>query len=93
MKLGRLTLKSVRVRAVSVPLARPVVSKVGRFEEWPMILIDLEDRRGNRRRSYLEPYLKHAARYIVPAIHDLAQARKGHAGAGRSTTSRAGASR
>ena len=67
-----LTLKSITVRSVSVPLERPVVSKVGLFKDWPLILIDLHTNEGIVGRSYLEPYLRDAARYIVPAIHDLA---------------------
>jgi mandelate racemase len=77
MQFERLTLESVAVRPVLVPLRRPVVSKVGHFDEWPLILVDLHTREGIIGRSYLEPYLKRAARYIVPAIHDLAEARKG----------------
>jgi hypothetical protein len=42
----KLTLKSVNIRAVLVPLRRPVVSKVGLFKEWPLILIDLYTREG-----------------------------------------------
>jgi mandelate racemase len=75
----KLTFRSVTVRSVLVPLRRPVVSKVGLFDQWPIILIDLATEEGIVGRSYLEPYLKHAARYIVPAIHDLAGSRKGHA--------------
>src|SRR5690349_417383 len=55
----RLTFKSVRIRSVSVPLRRPVVSKVGLFTEWPLILIDLYTNEGVVGHSYLEPYLKH----------------------------------
>jgi mandelate racemase len=77
MVFERLTVKSVQVRPVRVPLKRPVVSKVGLFDEWPLILIDLYTDQGILGRSYLEPYLKHSTRYIVPAIHDLAAARKG----------------
>ena len=40
----KLTLESIDVRAVSVPLRRPVVSKVGLFNNWPLILIDLYTR-------------------------------------------------
>lgn len=72
-----LTLKSIEVRAVSVPLRRPVVSKVGLFEEWPLILIDLYTNEGVVGRSYLEPYLRNAARYLVPALQDLATAKAG----------------
>jgi len=55
-----------------VPLKRPVVSKVGLFQEWPLILIDLYTNEGVVGSSYLEPYLKQSVRYIIPAIEDLA---------------------
>ena len=73
----RLTFRSVTVRSVLLPLRRPVVSKVGLFDQWPVILIDLLTEEGVVGRSYLEPYLKHAARYIVPAVRDLADLRQG----------------
>jgi mandelate racemase len=47
------------------------------FDEWPLILIDLQTEEGVTGRSYLEPYLKQSARYLVPAILDLAAARIG----------------
>lgn len=71
-----LTLKGVRARPVVVPLKRPVVSKVGLFRDWPMILIDLYTNEGVVGHSYLEPYLKQSVRYIIPAIEDLAEAAK-----------------
>jgi mandelate racemase len=77
MSLPTLTLRSVTARPVLVPLRRPVVSKVGLFDQWPLILIDLQTEEGIVGRSYLEPYLKQSARYIVPAIIDLAAARAG----------------
>jgi len=72
----QLTLKSVRARLVVVPLKRPVVSKVGLFRDWPLILVDLYTNEGVVGHSYLEPYLKQSARYIIPAIEDLAAAAK-----------------
>ena len=77
MKPVQLTLKSVRARPVVVPLKRPVVSKVGLFKEWPLILIDLYTNEGVVGHGYLEPYLKQSARYIVPVIEDLAAAAQG----------------
>jgi mandelate racemase len=77
MPIQKLTIRSVEARAVSLPLRRPVVSKVGLFEQWPMILLDLQTEEGPVGRSYLEPYLRQSARYIVPAIHDLVTAFKG----------------
>ena len=76
MPSNRLTLKSVDVRAVLLPLKRPVVSKVGRFDHWPMVLIDLHTHEGVVGRSYLEPYLTQSIKYIVPAIRDLGEAAK-----------------
>jgi len=73
----QLTLKSVRARPVLVPLKRPIVSKVGLFRDWPMILLDLYTNEGVVGHSYLEPYLKQSVRYIIPAIQDLAEAAKG----------------
>ena len=39
--MSGLTLERVEVRPVLVPLGRPVVSRVGLYEHWPLILIDL----------------------------------------------------
>jgi len=77
MAQDRLTLRDVTVHPIAVPLQRPVVSRVGLFDEWPLILIDLHTEEGITGRSYLAPYLKNSARYLVPAIRDLAEARKG----------------
>jgi hypothetical protein len=64
----RLTLHSVGLRVVVAPLRRPIVSNpiVGRFTEWPFILIDLRTHEGPVGRAYLEPYTVASARYIVP---------------------------
>jgi mandelate racemase len=67
MSFEKLTFRSVTVRPVVVPLRRPVVSRVGYFDQWPLILIDLQTEEGVVGRSYLEPYLKQSARYLVPA--------------------------
>jgi mandelate racemase len=77
MAFEKLTLKSVTARPVLVPLRRPVVSKVGLFDAWPMVLIDLTTEEGIVGRSYLEPYLKQAIPSIVSLIGDLAAQRIG----------------
>lgn len=77
MTHAQITLKSVRARPVLVPLKRPIVSRVGLFHDWPLILIDLETNEGIVGHSYLEPYLKQSARYIIPVILDLVEAAKG----------------
>ena len=75
MMLEKLTFRSVDVRPVLIPLRRPVVSKVGLFDQWPLILIDIQTEEGIVGRSYLEPYLKHAARSIVPLIREFSATR------------------
>jgi len=77
MSRPRLTVERVRARPVVVPLKRPVVSRVGQFREWPLILIDLYTKEGVVGRSYLEPYLKSSMRYLTATIEDLAQAAVG----------------
>ena len=71
MTATKLTLRRVHARAVLLPLRRPIVSSVGLFRDWPMILIDLYTNEGIVGRSYLEPYLKQSVRYIIPTIEDL----------------------
>ncbi|GAA5186542.1 enolase C-terminal domain-like protein [Rugosimonospora acidiphila] len=77
MSRQELTLESVEVRSVCVPLKRPVVSKVGVYREWPLILIDLRTAEGVVGRAYLEPYLTRSLKYLVNAIEDLAAGRTG----------------
>jgi mandelate racemase len=77
MDRATLTFASLQARTVVIPLRRPVISRVGRFDAWPLILIDVHTKEGVVGRSYLEPYLDHAARYIVPALHHLAGMRTG----------------
>ena len=48
LKVESLTYESVRVRAVLVPLKRKVVSRVGFFDRWPLILIDLQTKDFNQ---------------------------------------------
>jgi mandelate racemase len=72
-----LTLESVNVRVVSVPLRRPIVAKVGQFTQWPLILIDLQTREGVVGRSLLEPYVQKSCGAIASMIHNIADAFKG----------------
>jgi mandelate racemase len=74
---NKLTLEAIGVRAVSIPMRRPIVSKVGVYPEWPFILIDVKTKEGVVGRSYLEPYLRDAVKYIGPAILDIGEMLRG----------------
>lgn len=73
----KLTIRDLEARAVWVPLGRPVATRVGTFAEWPLILIDLYTEEGITGRGYLAPYLRQAARYLIPALQDVAKVIRG----------------
>jgi mandelate racemase len=73
----RLTLESVQIRPVSVPLRRPIVAKVGTFEKWPFILIDVRTREGVVGHSYLEPYVAKSVKPIAAVIENIADEFRG----------------
>src|SRR5207253_11255793 len=77
MQVASLTFKEMRARPVVLELKRPVVARIATITEWPLILIDLFTEEGVVGRSYLEPYLIKAMRYLIPALHDLASIFKG----------------
>ncbi|PVX85916.1 mandelate racemase [Paraburkholderia unamae] len=72
-----LTIKALKIRAVVVPLRRPVVASIGRFDTWPLILLDLETQGGVVGRSYVSPYRASAVPAIVAELRDLADTFKG----------------
>lgn len=75
--MADLTYRSIETRAVLLPLNRPIVAKLGTFERWPVILIDLKTEEGVTGRAYLEPYLAHAVPAITSLIDHLAATRSG----------------
>ncbi len=77
MELELLTLKRIQARPIVLKLERPIVARIAAITDWPLILIDLYTEQGVVGRSYLEPYLPKAMRYLIPAIHDLGEALQG----------------
>jgi mandelate racemase len=73
----KLTLKSFRVRPLLVPLSRPLIARIMRFDTWPLIAIDLQTEEGIVGRSYLEPYVTGSMRAIVPLIEELCKSHVG----------------
>jgi len=77
--LPALTLKGVRLRAVSVPMARPLHTRVAVFTNAPLLLIDVETEEGVTGSAYLFGYLPDGPRYMAPLIAGIAAACKGDA--------------
>src|SRR5512145_942433 len=76
-RVAPLTLRRIKARAVVLPLERPIVARIATIRDWPVVLVDLETEEGVVGRSYLEPYVTRAMRYLVPALHDLSDALAG----------------
>jgi mandelate racemase len=53
MKLGRLKIRSVAVRAVAVPMRRPLATSTGAITAAPLLLLDLRTSAGVTGRAYL----------------------------------------
>ena len=49
MTTASLTFESIRARPVLLKLQRPIVARIATITEWPLILIDLDDRGRHRR--------------------------------------------
>ncbi len=77
MQFESLTFKGLRARPVVLELKRPVVARIATITDWPLVLIDLYTEEGIVGRSYLEPYVVKAMRYLVPALNDLAELLEG----------------
>src|SRR6516225_2280491 len=77
MSVPPLTFKHIRARPIALKLKRPVVARIGTLTDWPIVLIDLTPEEGIVGRSYLEPYLVKAMRYLVAGLHDLGELLKG----------------
>jgi mandelate racemase len=74
-----LVVRDVAVRAVAVPLRRPLATKVGDFARWPLLLIDVSTDQGIVGRSYLGPYLSRAAAALQVVVRDLGAGLRGRA--------------
>jgi mandelate racemase len=76
-RTSSLTVRGIRARPVVLKLKRPIVARIATITEWPLILIDLDTDEGVVGRSYLEPYVAKAMKYLVAALLDLGEILKG----------------
>jgi mandelate racemase len=73
----QLRLESVVARAVTVPLRRPVVAAIGRFDKWPLVLIDVRTADGIVGHAYISPYRSSAVPSVLAELNDLSEQLKG----------------
>ncbi len=72
-----LVVRDVAVRAVVVPLRRPLATRVGEFSRWPLLLVDVTTEQGITGRGYLAPYLTAATAGLRTMLAGLGAALRG----------------
>jgi len=75
--LEKLTVRSLRTRAVRVPMRRPLGTSGGKITTAPLVLLDLETEEGVPGRSYLFGYSDVGARALRPLLAGIAEMIKG----------------
>lgn len=65
-------IRSIAVRPLELPLARPVRTAVGTMASTPVVLIDIHAQDGLTGRSYLRTYTPVALRALAALVEDLA---------------------
>ena len=63
--------KSLSIKAANIPLRRPVVAKVGRFDNWAVIVTEITCSDGTVGKGYIGPYLADYMPAIVLTIKQL----------------------
>jgi mandelate racemase len=77
METPHLTIRSLRSRAVTVPMARPLGTSAQTIRSAPLLLIDLETEQGITGRTYLFCYMPMAAGMIARVLDELLALIKG----------------
>lgn len=75
--LPEMTVRDVTVRAVSVPMRHPLVTRVIVIRELALLLIDLHTEEGITGQAYLFGFSPQGCGYLAPLVRDLAAACKG----------------
>lgn len=66
------TIRTLRGRAVKVPLERPMKTAVGEIPAAPLVLVDIETEEGVTGRAYIFAYTPLMLRPLVAAVEELA---------------------
>lgn len=66
-------IRSIDIRAVVVPLRRPVIAGIGKFTDWPLVLVDVRLVGGVVGSAYVARYRTRSVPAIVAELRDLAQ--------------------
>jgi mandelate racemase len=73
----KLTIRDLSLRAVLVPIARPLITRVVTLESASLLLIDLLTEEGITGRAYLFGYTRRGAVHIAALLRDIADLTRG----------------
>jgi mandelate racemase len=79
MKIDKLKIRAIRVRAVAAPMKRPLQTSTGAVSVAPLLLIDLQTDGGLTGRSYLFGIGRNALAPIAALVEGMAEMVKGDA--------------
>ncbi len=71
--MTNLIVKNINIRAVNVPLDKPIIAHLGTFESWPYLCIDVHTNSNSIGRSYIGPYLLSQLGSISKCIEALSK--------------------
>ena len=71
--MNDLRLEKITIRAVNVPLNKPVIAHLGTFEKWPFLCLDAHTNKGLIGKSYIGPYLVDQLPVIAKCIEALSK--------------------
>jgi mandelate racemase len=77
--MPKLTIRSVRARAVRVPIALPLFTSRGTIGSAPLVLVDLETEEGIIGCGYAFSYMELAAPFICRVLLDIGEIVRGQA--------------
>ena len=71
--MNNLRLEKINIRAVNVPLNKPIIAHLGTFEKWPFLCLDAYTNKGLIGKSYIGPYLVDQLPVIAKCIEALSK--------------------
>ena len=71
MTVPKLTIRSLTLRALIVPLSRPLATRVVTIERAPFLLLDLHTEEGITGRAYLFGYIRRGSTHLAALLEDI----------------------
>ncbi len=77
MEYDKLTIRGLRARAVNVPMQRPILTRGGQVDTFPLVLVDLTTEEGITGSGYIFGYTPLTLRSMVCFLKEIEELIKG----------------